>query len=420
MKRLTVIVLALVLVAGLLIPAAAAESYSVTNPYKDVVWGEWDVYKTNLHTHSTFSDGGMHLSDVVEEYYKQGYDALAITDHGVVGKAWDTKPSTVFPLDIQNWFSGRTVLTTERLAEITAGKNRNGRGMLPVTSGIEMNAAVTMKNHVNGYFAGWGQGWWGIENDYRTPIAMTEQLGGISVINHPGDWADDVNDTETITFFADILRDHPSCLGIEIYNRVDTVTRHDRVLWDNLLSRLMPEGRQVIGFANDDSHKLSDIGGTAELMYMESNTIENLRNCMETGAFLACSRYDRLVLGDDYVGDRTKPFPSLTNIKIKNNAITLAAADTTSIQWFTDGGKEVAKGATVDLTNPMIKSYVRAQLIGPGGISQTQAFGVDKGDNYRHEDDGLRGWDLVKWYIDLYWHKNPIAWVLNAIAGLFK
>ena len=37
--------------------------------------------KTNLHTHTKFSDGRFPLAEVVSAYEDLGYDALAITDH---------------------------------------------------------------------------------------------------------------------------------------------------------------------------------------------------------------------------------------------------------------------------------------------------------------------------------------------------
>ncbi len=37
--------------------------------------------RTNLHTHTTFSDGAFSLAEVVLAYEALGYDALAITDH---------------------------------------------------------------------------------------------------------------------------------------------------------------------------------------------------------------------------------------------------------------------------------------------------------------------------------------------------
>jgi hypothetical protein len=102
---------------------------------------------------------------------------------------------------------------------------------------------------------------------------MIHNAGGLSHINHPGDWlgsADstivydedgkpllDVNgnpltrgyqiatDPENVQFFANSLRKYPSCLGIEVYNEHDRPTSGDRVLWDELLKVIIPEGRNV-------------------------------------------------------------------------------------------------------------------------------------------------------------------------------
>lgn len=423
MKRIFAAALVLVLALGLGVPAFAAGGYAITNPYEDV---DWNVgpFKANLHAHTTFSDGGMDLADVVEEYYAQGYDTLALTDHGVVEASWDQRPLLTPPLDIQNWFGGlRKVLSSARLAQITAGEGegRGGRGMIQVPKGIEMNAAVVYKNHVVGLYAGWGYYWTGLDNDFRTPIRMTEKRGGITFIAHPGEWVggneEGAGDPAYANFFADILRDYGTCLGIEVYNRVDTVTRWSRLLWDNLLKRLMPEGRQVFGFANDDSHKRSDIGGTAELLYMPSNTADNVRKCLEKGAFLACSKRDRIVLGDQYAAPSDKPFPSLKKVTVTGNTIAIETDDTDEIIWIADGEK-VGEGPNVDLTNAKITSYVRAQLTGEGGISLTQAFGVDKG--YTYPDDALKGAEKIMWTIKLYLAKNPIAWLIENIGKLFK
>ncbi len=426
MKRLFAILLAVVMVLGLSIPAMAADGdYKVKNPYEKVIWGEWKAYKANLHTHTTFSDGHMTLDDVIEEYYKQDSEVLASTDHGVVSETWDKPFKTTPPFDIQNWFNGeRTVLSSDRLKEITDGVGRESKGikgMIQVPKGIEMNAAVPMKSHVNGFFAGWGYYWVGIDNDYRTAIRMTEKRGGVSFINHPGDWAEDAKDPVYAYHFMDILNDYPSCLGIEIYNRVDSVTRDDRILWDNMLMRSMPNGRPILAFSNDDSHRLSDIGGTAETMYMPANTVEEIRKCMETGAFLAGSRRDKHVLGEDFVGDFTKPFPTMTNLTIAadGKSITIETADTDKVEWVADG-KVVATGNSIDLTIPEVTCYVRAQMIGPGGISTTQAFAVDKGDNYKHEDDSLKGFDRILFYTKLYLRKNIVGLIIEELIDLFK
>ena len=41
-----------------------------------------NVYKSNLHTHTTVSDGRYSPQEVIARYQQQGYDVLALTDHG--------------------------------------------------------------------------------------------------------------------------------------------------------------------------------------------------------------------------------------------------------------------------------------------------------------------------------------------------
>jgi len=409
-------------------PEEPQEDYVITNPYKDVIWsgdGAWNAYKGNLHTHTTFSDGDESLQAMVEEYYNQGYDVIANADHGVVSRPWNQAPTTVPILGLYGAFKDRNVLSAERLAEINAGEGRNGRGMIQVPKGIEMNAATVYKSHIVGLYGGWGQGWIGLSTDFRIPIAGTEKNGGVSFIAHPGDWLNSAGDIEiardpaNVNFFADILRDYESCLGMEIYNGGDGRTRYDRVLWDQILMRLMPEGIPVWGFANDDSHDRGAIGRTAEILFMPTNTTDNVRTCIETGAFLACTHRD-IPLGID--GDRTKPYPGITNITVAEDgrSITLEADNYTEVTWITDNEEVVGDGLTVDLTNGKIKSYVRAQLTNPNGVTATQPFGVDKGDGYKHPDDAPQGLEKLQWTINLYLTKNVFGWAIENIAKLFK
>ena len=402
----------------------------ITNPYQDVIWageGAWGAYLANLHTHTVFSDAPLDLKSSVEEYYRRGYDVLATADHGVVSKPWDKRPRTVPPFHWPNLFRSHEILSSQRLREIAEGAGRGGRGMTQVPRAIEINCATLYKNHVVGLFAGWGQGRVGWNNDFRRPVKYTQKRGGVTIIAHPGDWIKSkfnraaAEDPANINFFADILRKYPSCLGMEAYNSSDSPTRHDRVLWDELLKRLMPEGRQVFGFANDDSHFMRDIGNTAEMLFMPSNTVENIRTCLETGAFLACSRYDRVRL-DENQRDLDQPFPGVSSITIEGETITVTPTGTDApVEWIADG-KLIHTGVSINLAEhaDKITCYVRAQLVGPGGISSTQAFGVDKGTSYRHPDDGPRGWALAKWYVKLYLTKNAFAWIAEMVKGLFR
>ena len=391
-KKSLAVLLALPLLIPFGIGAAAVEdirgekSYAITNPYASVDWNTWEHYKANLHAHSLASDGEDDFADAIEAYYARGYDVLAMTDHGVVNRGWNVKPQTVPLLSFQAILKKPTPLTDERYNEILTGADRGGRGMTDVPFGIELNAAVFTKSHVNGFFADYGQGYWGKENDYETVIADVDALGGLSHINHPGDWlgsAGDINiakDPKNIKFFADILKKYDSCLGIEVLNSHDSPTRHDRVLWDGLLESVIPAGRSVWGFANSDSHEINDIDTSFEVFLMPENTVANVRTAMENGTFFACGRRARPELGDSFVGEGD--YPTVTNITVDDGAdrITVAGANYDTVEWVAKG-EVIATGSTIDLNafEDQIGCYVRAQLKGPGGICFTQAFAVDDG-----------------------------------------
>lgn len=388
--------LSLALCAALLLPFGMSvgasgdirgtKTYAITNPYETVDWNTWGHYKANLHAHSTVSDGEDTFVDTIEEYYARGYDVLAMTDHGVVNRGWNVTPTPVPILSFNMILSKPVPLSNERYTQITTGSDRGGRGMTDVPFGIELNAAVLTKSHVNGFFVDYGQNSWGKENDYEGPIAAVDALGGLTHINHPGDWlgsARDINiakDPKNIKFFADILKKYPSCLGIEAINSHDSVTRHDRVLWDGLLESVIPTGRNVWGFANSDSHNFDRIDTGFEIFMMPSNTVDNVRTAMENGTFFACGRIARPELGDEFRGEGQ--YPVVTNITVDHDLqrIAIEGTDYDTIQWIAKG-EIIATGNSIDLNahEDEIGRYVRAQLKGPGGICFTQAFGTDDG-----------------------------------------
>ena len=205
--------------------------FKIINPYAGVDWDSWHHYKTNLHTHSTASDAQIDFSDMIKAYYDAGFDILAMTDHGVVNHGWNQKPRRIPVLSVSSIIKKPTWLSDEEYGAILDGTYKNrGRGMTDLRYGIEINTAVFTKAHVNGFFTEYGQGLVGHENDFEGPVKGVAESGGLSVINHPGDWLEsyvDVNhahEKKNVELFADILKKYPSCLGIEAFNRIDTVT----------------------------------------------------------------------------------------------------------------------------------------------------------------------------------------------------
>lgn len=366
-------------------PLFKERRFTIHSPYAEVDWDTWHSYKGNLHTHSTASDAGVDFADMIEAHYAREYDILAMTDHGVINHGWNLPPKTTL-FSFQSYRKKPTYLSEERYRQILSGADRGGRGMLDVTDCIELNNALITKAHVNGYFTDVGQGKKGTENDYEGPVRRVEASGGISHINHPGDWLDSFIDEanakkpENVRFFADIFHRYPSCVGTEVFNRIDLDTPADRIFWDELLKEVIPYGRNVFGFGHSDAHSLSDIDSAFGIYVMPENTQRALRRCMETGAFFALSRYAKRELGDDFVavGD----YPRVTRIITddQRDTITIEGQHYNRIDWIADG-VVIATGETLRLLehSANISCYVRAQLIGEGGVCLTQAFVLDDG-----------------------------------------
>lgn len=384
MKKLIAVFLSAIMCLSFCVPVFAEGNtdYTIVNPYESVDWSTYKTYLANLHTHTTASDGDVTLTDMVEAYYEKGYDILAITDHGVINKGWkeDRKTNGVF-----NKFRKVYPMSEEDYDRITQGTDRDGRGMIDIPDGIEINMAVVSKTHVNGYFTDYGQGEWGIENDYKTAVSMIEQRGGYSVLNHVGDWVNSNNyperahDPYYINYFADIfVNNKRSCLGMEIVNSTDNVTRYDRALWDELLQVVIPQGRNIWGFSDDDSEQLYEIGRSFELFPLKENTVKNVKNAMISGAFFSASRFYKTDLAHPFEGDGQVPLVKSITVNQDENTITVVpdkSRDCEKIEWIANG-KVISNDYTIDLNDfeNELGCYIRFQLKGKGGYMYSQPF----------------------------------------------
>ena len=390
-KKFISVTLVVSLVMALFLPVSAFAgqvSYDITSPYETVDWENWNQYQAQLHTHTLYSDGTVDVKDVVERYYELGYDILAVTDHGVVNKGWNKVPEVMDLIGYNQYINKFEPMSQERYEEITIhGTGRDGRPMLDVPYGIELNALVIRKNHVNGFFVDYGQGILGTEEDYETVIKGNSEAGGITFINHPGDFiaankengrAEDYNQLKV---FIDPLMKYDSCVGIEVFNLRDTTDRADRILWDTILQYTIPQGKNVWGFANDVSHALDDIDVTRDIMLMPELSNEALRTAMENGTFFACSRYARYEMGEDFVGEGEYAKIRSLNVDDDNDTITVVADNYDVIEWIADG-EIIATGETLDLReySDEIGCYVRFQIKNEGGIVCSQPFVCDDGD----------------------------------------
>lgn len=406
-----------------IVPVAAAVTapstvlFEISNPYAGVNWATYGQFRAAFHQHTWNSDGNASVAQTVEDHFARGFDILAIADHNFVTAGWDGVGSWgADPVGDQRpvWIAEDPLggwMAPDRIREINAGIGRDGRGMISITHSNEQSVT----DHIVTLWANFNNVYSGPEEERDTMWSIFEknaEYGGIAIIAHPGrylttpderiadNWqeigAAAANNPENIQKYVDFFLAFPeSLVGMEIMNRFDNETRSDRILWDNILMRTMPEGVNVWGFSNDDSHSFAQTGYNFNVMLMPELTEEATRAAMEAGAFYAVGRVDRRAgvndrlpngevmpnmahpdLVDTFFLRYTTP-PSITNIVVAANTITISGADYDVIEWIADG-VIIAEGTTLDLSRHVgeINSYVRAQLKGEGGIAYTQPFGV--------------------------------------------
>ncbi|NMP38054.1 MAG: hypothetical protein GX051_08060 [Clostridiales bacterium] len=481
-KTIAVLCAAALLISVASIGASAAEvDYVINNPYADVNWQTYSQYKADLHSHTTASDGSDTLKEMTEAHYDAGFDIVAVTDHGVVDYGWSEQK--VIPalkvfvtlkdrdgiIEALDENGGTTAagksysLITENGSDYYQQSNSDGSAagqlMMRVPFGIENNPSSLNNAHVNSWFADYGHAIMGGTSDYITPISNVDALGGLSVINHPGEYTnardeiytEDAYNMEDSTYaykinkFAGLLTDYDSCIGIDINSKGDSRTRFDRKLWDILLQKVVPTGRNVFAIATSDAHKTSVVYTAGyTLMCMESNTVENLRACMETGAFFAGSKslgnYDEIKEIADILsvsGNKTESAmgnkltelykqvevqhaageqgakyeapldvaaPTVNGVAVdeKADTITLSTTDGMLVRWIADG-KLIATGNSIDLDDysDKIGSYVRAEVFGEGGIVYTQPFTLEyKGAPAEQDNSYMDLWFIASFIPD--------------------
>ena len=308
-KKSTAILLAAIMLFSI-VPFAFAgnDGYTITNPYADVNWDTVKQYKAALHTHTNASDGDDKLSDSIERHYETGYDIVATTDHGISNKSWTEKSShivttfmsligktdgDIVPLVTKGTFSNGVAYETKTINGddyvVTAD-----RSILRVPFGNENNA-LSVNAHVNSWFAYYENN---LPSDYRTAILGVDKAGGLSVINHPGEYTqaryelyeedaynmDNWSYNYYINKFYGYINNYESCIGIDINSKGDGRTRYDRKLWDVMLGMAAESGKTVTAIATSDAHQLNKIDTGSTIILAENNDSTSVKKALLAGA----------------------------------------------------------------------------------------------------------------------------------------
>ena len=362
----------------------------IDNPYQDVDWAEYSQFRAALHVHTTRSDGDATFANTVRDHYNKGFDILAVTDHNLVHAGpWDSGANALSSAEAQAIMDGtygRSFPGTFPAPFGPAMRRPQANGMIYIPHTNEQSRM----NHINTFWTPFNNA---PGDTMESVLQQTTALGGVAIINHPGRYTggsvggaageNASNNPVWIDRYVDLHMQFPSLLGMEIFSLIDYETRSDRILWDNVLMRTMPYGRNVFGFANDDSHALLHTGINWNVLLMPELTQQEARRSLETGAFYTVTRIDRrlgvnnpvmVVLGML----NSQVTPGINNIVVADNAITITGRNYNRIEWVASG-QVIHTGATLDLVahlDSINHNYVRAQIISTTGVAMTQPFGV--------------------------------------------
>ena len=337
-KALTFVLCVTVLGSGFLVSAADESStvtgYSITNPYENIDWDTVNQYKTALHTHTNASDGDDTLTESIERHYETGFEIVSITDHSVLDYSWtdigQKKPIVTGAMELVGKTDGELDYL-EQSGTFPKGMayeivNRNGddylvtadgHEILRIPYGVEHNA-ISVNAHVNGWYADYNRVF---PSDYDDAIRGVDKAGGISVINHPGEYTqaryelyqEDAYDLGNPSYkyyidkFYGYIDKYDSCIGIDINSKGDARTRYDRKLWDIMLAKAAEEGSTVTAIASSDAHQLDKIDTGSLIVLAESKTNENVKKALLNGEVLPQStcNYNRNELAEIAEGIKT-------------------------------------------------------------------------------------------------------------------
>ncbi len=453
------------------------KNYIIDNPYDGIDWDTWGDYKTQLHSHTNASDGYLTIEEYTQIHYALDYDIVAVTDHGTINQGWNVAPETVplmrfikkertnmaeiIPLTeevyqaYQNGTYENRTYTTKDGDVLTRTKTN---GMLDVPKGIELNMATPVSDcHLTGYFCDYGQGLAGVYGDYETPSAGVKEEGGISFLSHVGEFVypekDTINHTGKLvddyyaTKFARLFIDNAgSSLGMGINSATDCHTRCDRILYDQILQKTIPNGVVPWGNSFADSHNETSVNDAYVMSWMPNLTMEDFRTCMEKGQFFSVSHYSSgyelngmpempgFVEQDVY---DTKAYwrddtPQVTRIDVdqENDTITVEGVNANIITWVSNGNvikrEELVNGkATIDLDDDFGENepylYLRFYLSGDNGICYSNPMVLNvEGEEFTPVDVPKTVYDLPYFLRALVTVIDFVVFRLNPIIWIFK
>jgi len=284
------------------------------NPFdKEGIW-----LKGNLHTHTTASDGVRTPQETIDHYAQNGYDFLAITDHGL-----RVDPKTLNP-------RGMTLIPSQ---EISIGNSAAGTTTHIVCANIKETLPLTDFDP---------------NTDPQRAIDLTTEQGGFTIIAHPY-WSG--------LQLGDLIKLN-GYLGVEIYNTTCEVYRGTGYSAPHI-DALLVAGRHPLIFATDDHHgnpeplKPSDTCGGWIMVKVKDRSLQSIVEAIRQGHFYASNgpTIKNITIKDEGIHVETSPAKHITFNSQPSLGARFTAKDK-PLTEYTYTGREGEKYIRIETTDP--------------------------------------------------------------------
>lgn len=207
------------------------------------------IYKGNLHTHSTISDGDFSPGEVSAKYQQAGYDFIALSEHFM--KQYDYPIADSTPFRNQDF-------TTLIASELHVPQTLVGEIWHILAVGLPLDFAAPINGETGPQIA-----------------TRAAREGAFIGIVHPSWYGLTLEDARTIT----------CAHAIEIYNHGSHVESDRGTDW-GFCDLLLNEGWRLSGFATDDAHHMTHdcFGGWVQVQAPSLDPVELVQS-LKTGRY---------------------------------------------------------------------------------------------------------------------------------------
>ncbi len=325
-----------------------------------------NFYKTALHCHSTVSDGKLTPEELKAEYKRQGYSAVAFTDHEVIVphpelRDEDFLPITSYEIATTKGAWGSYAKTyhlnvyfrdeNTSVSKTFCVNNVSAKEHTQAFVTDEMLKAGTERREYTKEFIQW-----------LVDTARSE--GAIVSYNHPVWSLQNKDDYSGIRGFFGVEWHNSSCVRIGMFDSMQPIID------------LLAEGeRKCYPLATDDCHQLNEVGKGWIMVKASKLEYTEIFDALERGDFYSSTgpEIKELYVEDGKITVKTSPARKIVVSTDHRHTMRLNAEEgnfvteaTFSLETFTRNASNAPEG-----TNP----YIRVDVLDErGGCAHTRAY----------------------------------------------